>query len=223
MLGEVTAIFAHEVRNPINNISTGLQLMALSLPKNDPNQEAITRMLQDCDRLAELIKSVLAFSRTNDYEMEALDLPLLLQRLLERLKPRISRLNIRHDLQVEPGCLPINGNLHALEQVFNNLITNALQVMSETGGSLVIKAQPILTSEGRNCIEVSVADTGPGIPKELQERIFQPFFTTDRNGTGLGLAIAKRIITAHRGNIRLTSFPGGTIFHVQIPVAENKS
>jgi signal transduction histidine kinase len=155
--------------------------------------------------------------------MEALELPLLLQRLLERLKPRISRLNIRHDFQVEPGCPPINGNLHALEQVFNNLITNALQVMSETGGSLVVKVQPILTSEGRNCIEVSVADTGPGIPKELQERIFQPFFTTDRNGTGLGLAIAKRIVTAHRGTIRLNSFPGGTIFHVQIPVAENKS
>jgi signal transduction histidine kinase len=65
-----------------------------------------------------------------------------------------------------------------------------------------------------------VADTGPGIPKELQDRVFHPFFTTERGGTGLGLAIAKRIITSHRGTIRLTSFPGGTIFHVQLPQDE---
>jgi signal transduction histidine kinase len=109
-----------------------------------------------------------------------------------------------------------------LEQVFNNLITNALRVMSETGGSLIIKVQPVMTADGRNHLEVSVADTGPGIPKELQERVFHPFFTTDQNGTGLGLAIVKRIVSAHRGNIHLTSFPGGTIFHVQLPVAENE-
>ena len=80
LLGEVTAIFAHEVRNPINNISTGLQLMALNLPADDPNQENIGRMMQDCDRLAELIKSVLAFSRPTDYEMESVDLPLMMHR-----------------------------------------------------------------------------------------------------------------------------------------------
>jgi signal transduction histidine kinase len=74
--------------------------------------------------------------------------------------------------------------------------------------------------EGRSYLEVSVADTGPGIPKELQDRVFNPFFTTERGGTGLGLAIAKRIITAHKGIIRLTSFPGGTIFHVQLPQDE---
>jgi len=223
ILGEVTAIFAHEVRNPINNISTGLQVMALSLPENDPNQESISRMLQDCDRLAELIKSVLSFSRPTEYELEILDLPLLLQRLLERLRPRITRLNVVYDLKVEPGCLPVWGNPHALEQVFNNLITNALQAMGEKGGSLVLKVQPIISAEGRTYLDVSVADTGPGIPKELQERVFHPFFTTERNGTGLGLAISKRIVTAHKGNISLNSFPGGTIFHVEIPVADNKS
>lgn len=219
LLGEVTAIFAHEVRNPINNISTGLQLMAMNLPPDDPNQENIGRMMQDCDRLAELIKSVLAFSRPTDYEMETVDLPLLLHRLVERLRPRITRLNVACELSAEPNCPPIRGNLRALEQVFSNLITNALQAMGEKGGNLFIKIQPI-RQEGRNYLEVSVADTGPGIPKELQERIFHPFFTTERGGTGLGLAIAKRIITAHKGAIRLTSFPGGTIFHVQLPQDE---
>jgi PAS domain S-box-containing protein len=216
LLGEVTAIFAHEVRNPINNISTGLQLLAMNLPEADANQETIVRMLQDCDRLSELIKSVLAFSRPMDYEMEAVDLPLLLKRLIERLRPRITHLNVKYELASEPDCPPIRGNLRALEQVFSNLITNALQAMGEKGGNLFIKVQPV-QFEGHKYIEVSVADTGPGIPKELQDRVFHPFFTTERSGTGLGLAIVKRIITAHKGTIRLTSFPGGTIFHVQLP------
>jgi signal transduction histidine kinase len=169
--------------------------------------------------LAELIKSVLAFSRPTDYEMESVDLPLLLKRLVERLRPRITRLNVRHELSADPDCLPIRGNLRALEQVFSNLITNALQAMGDQGGSLFIRIQPVRL-EGRSYLEVSVADTGPGIPKELQDRVFNPFFTTERGGTGLGLAIAKRIITAHKGIIRLTSFPGGTIFHVQLPQDE---
>jgi signal transduction histidine kinase len=91
--------------------------------------------------------------------------------------------------------------------------------MGEGGGNLFIKVQPV-QQDGHKYLEASVADTGPGIPKELQERVFHPFFTTERGGTGLGLAIAKRIITAHKGTIRLTSFPGGTIFHVLLPQDE---
>jgi two-component system sensor histidine kinase AtoS len=219
ILGEVTAIFAHEVRNPINNISTGLQLMAMNLSESDANQESISRMLQDCDRLAELLKSVLSFSRPTEYEMENLDISLLLERLLQRLGPRIRDLNIACDLKVETDYPRVRGNLRALEQVFSNLITNALQAMRSTGGNLILKVQTVHSPEGRSYVEISVADNGPGIPKEIQERIFQPFFTTEQNGTGLGLAISKRIITAHKGNIRLNSFPGGTIFHVQIPIA----
>jgi PAS domain S-box-containing protein len=219
ILGEVTAIFAHEVRNPINNISTGLQLMAMNLPENDPNRESIVHLLQDCDRLAELIKSVLAFSRPTDYEMENLDLPLLLRRLLDRLHPRITRLNISYNLQVEADYPLICGNMRALEQVFSNLINNALQAMGESGGQLILKVQPVDTPEGSSYLEVAVADTGPGIPKEQLEHIFQPFFTTKREGTGLGLAIAKRVITAHKGIIRVDSYPGCTVFYVRLPIS----
>ncbi|MEW5872502.1 MAG: ATP-binding protein [Chloroflexota bacterium] len=219
LLGEVTAIFAHEVRNPINNISTGLQWMALNLPETDSNQEAIVRMLQDCDRLAELIKSVLAYSRPMDYEMTSLDIGALLRMLLERLQPRISRLQIQCDLHIKPDCPPILGNLRALEQVFSNLITNALQAMTPQGGHLALKVQPAAVAPEGAYVEVAVADTGPGIPTEIQERIFQPFYTTQSGGTGLGLAIAKRIVTAHKGSLRLESFPGGTVFYVRLPVA----
>lgn len=218
ILGEVTAIFAHEVRNPINNISTGLQVLQMSLPDGDPNQEMIGRLQQDCDRLGELMKSVLSFARPTDYTMEPVDLGLLVQRLLERLHPRMERVGVRYKLQVEPGCPPILGNGRALEQVFNNLINNATQAMSESGGQLALKIQNL----GNGYLDASVADTGPGIPKENLDHIFQPFFTTNRNGTGLGLAITKRIISAHKGSIRVDSFPGGTVFRVQLPCVENK-
>jgi PAS domain S-box-containing protein len=223
LLGELTAVFAHEVRNPINNISTGLQLMTMNLKPDDPNREPITRMQQDCDRLEELIKSVLAFAKPTEYEMESLDLPLLLRRLLERLRPRLVERHVQYDLRVEPDCPPVLGNLRALEQVFSNLINNALQAMSEAGsGNLALKVQPVPVEEGVENVEVSVADTGPGIPKEFQEHIFQPFYTTKRDGTGLGLPLSKRIITAHKGNIQFSSFPGGTIFTVRLPAAKTE-
>jgi two-component system, NtrC family, sensor histidine kinase AtoS len=220
LLGEVTAIFAHEVRNPINNISTGLQLMGYNLPNDDPNQEIIARLQADCDRLGELMKSVLAFSRPTEYEMEAVAIAPLLNRLLERQRSRNTGFIMQTHMQIEPGTPAVRGNARALEQVFSNLITNAAQAMSDTGGSIAIKVRQVVAGEERRFIQIDVADNGPGIPKELQERIFQPFFTTKPNGTGLGLAITKRIITAHKGNIQVSSFPGGTVFHVQLPAME---
>jgi len=222
LLGEVTAIFAHEVRNPINNISTGLQLMAINLGEADPNQELITRLQQDCDRLSELMKSVLAFSRPTEFEMEAVDLGLLIGRLLDRLRPRLANSHVQPHLQVEPGLPPVRGNMRALEQVFVNLITNAIQAMSENGGTVALKVQLVKGQSERRFVEVSVADNGPGIPKEILDRLFQPFFTTKSDGTGLGLAITKRIVTAHRGSIRVNSFPGGTLFQVRLPLMEGK-
>jgi signal transduction histidine kinase len=120
-------------------------------------------------------------------------------------------------LQIEQDLPLILGNPRALEQVFTNLINNAIQAMGEQAGTLALKVQAVKTPGRRNVVEVSVADSGPGIPKELQDRIFQPFFTTKPNGTGLGLAITRRIITAHKGILQVNSFPGGTVFSVQIP------
>lgn len=220
LMGELMAVFAHEVRNPINNISAGLQLMATDLPPEDPQQASITRMLQDCDRLAELIRTFLAASKREEYRMENLDPGLVVSRLLDRIRPRIARQKVTCDLQIEPGCPQIAGDLRALEQVLNNLINNAVQAMEDKGGTLSLKVHSIVSKEGLNYVEICVADTGPGIPKEMQDRIFQPFLTTKPNGTGLGLSIAKRIITAHRGDIRLSSFPGGTIFYIRLPAIE---
>lgn len=222
LLGEVTHEFIHEVRDPVNIISTGLDLMAMNLGEQDPNQATIARMLRACERLDELLKSVRPFTRPVEYAMEPVDLAVLVRQLLESLNSQITRVKVQASLHVEPGSPVIMGNPHALEQVFTNLISNALHAMETPDGRLAIKIHFDLSTQGRKYVLVSVADTGRGIPAELHERIFQPFFTTERSGTGLGLAITKRIVTAHKGNIRLESFPGGTVFHVQFPAYNPK-
>lgn len=220
LLGEVMAIFAHEVRNPINNISTGLQLMAYNLPEDDPHQELIVRLENDCKRLEHLMQSVLAFSRPAKSESEELDLGLFMHRLIERWRPRLAKVNIKPNIQISPDAPKIMGDPRSLEQVFTNLISNAVQAMSESGGTLSVNVRPVLAQGDRPYVEVSVSDSGPGIPESNREKIFEPFFTTKTDGTGLGLPITKRIVTAHKGTIRLNSVPGGTVFQVQLPVIE---
>ncbi len=221
LLGEVTAVFAHEVRNPINNISTGLQLMALNTSQNDiESQELIARLQQDCTRLTELMELILTFSRTGNYKFMPVNVQTILERLLTRWRPRMARLNIQHHMQVAPDTPPIMGDQRALEQVFTNLISNAIQAMGDNGGTLAVKISPHLAPGRKKYTQIDISDTGPGIPEEIRDRIFDPFFTTDPKGTGLGLSITKQIVTAHKGNIHPTSFPGGTVFHVQIPALE---
>jgi two-component system sensor histidine kinase AtoS len=218
LLGEVTAVFAHEVRNPINNISTGLQLMADNLPEDEEQQELIARLQQDCTRLTDLMESVLTFSRTGGYTFLPVDIGNLINRLITRWTPRMIHLNIQSFINIPQGRHMVNGDRRALEQVFTNLISNAVQAMQETeGGTLAIKVSLYPGSSGRSMLQIDVSDTGPGIAEENRQKIFDPFFTTRQNGTGLGLAITKQIVTAHKGSINLTSFPGGTVFHVNIP------
>ena len=220
LLGEVTAIFAHEVRNPINNISTGLQLMAMNLPSNDPNQEVISRLNDDCNRLTHLMQSVLTFSRPPENKYQQVDLGELIPTLLERWRPRLARLKVKHEFKSTAENTTITADPRALEQVFSNLIGNSVEAMKVTGGELSIHIRPSHLEGGRHHVEVNVIDDGPGIPEDLIDRIFEPFVTTNRNGTGLGLSIAKRIVTAHKGRISVSSVPGGTVFQVVFPLSQ---
>ncbi len=222
ILGDVTAVFAHEVRNPINNISTGLQLLASRLAPDDPNQEKISRMEGDCTRLTHLMESVLAFSRPMEPRFEAVDVVSLLQRFLERWRPRMARVNVEPFYNPAENLPRIWADPRQLEQVFTNLITNAIDAMSKTGGTLAVRVQKSDTMSAPPHLEIIVSDSGPGISEELREHIFEPFFTQKSSGTGLGLAITKRIITAHHGNISVDSFPGGTVFTILLPVVQGE-
>ncbi len=215
VLGEVTAVFAHEVRNPINNIFTGLQLLSVKLPNEDPNQENINRLMNDCQRLDHLMESVLNFSRQVEKKFEEVDLDLLLHRLLERWRPRLLKVNVQSYIKTEAETPHVKGDPRSLEQVFTNLISNAVEAMSgQGGGMLAIHLAPHNLLPGHPEVEVTVSDTGPGISEDILARLFEPFVTSKAQGTGLGMAITKRIVTAHHGSISVNTFPGATIFRV---------
>jgi PAS domain S-box-containing protein len=213
-LGEVSAIFAHEVKNPINSISTGLQLMGLTMKADDPHADLVSRLQNDCLRLTHLMDSTLTFSKPVEYNFAPVDLASLINSILERWAPRMYRLNISYNLEQQPDKPMVMADARAIEQVFVNLISNAIQAMENEGGSLNIKIHPAQPDTNPPQYEIIVADSGPGIQEELIKHVFEPFLTTKAKGTGLGLAISRRIVTAHKGNIYVESFPGGTMFHI---------
>lgn len=223
VLGEVMAVFAHEVRNPINNISTGLQLIASRIEPGDANEDVVNRVQADCTRLTNLMESVLSFSRPLENRFESLDMEIYLQRILDRFRPRLSRVNITSFLQVDEKCPKVMGDPRTLDQVFSNLINNAIQALGDNGGTLGFRVLANNNVPNNPQVTIEVSDNGPGIPDEIRDHIFEPFVTTNHSkGTGLGLAITKRIITAHRGAITVNSFPGGTVFSIVLPAADGE-
>jgi PAS domain S-box-containing protein len=220
LLGEVAAIFAHEVKNPINSLVTGLQFMGMGMKPEDPNFALTQRLQNDCLRLTHLMDSTLTFSKPIEYHLGPVDLSSLLRSILDRWSPRLVRLNIKANFEATPPQPLVQGDLLRLEQVFLNLISNAIQAMEDSGGILSVKVHPLEKDQNLDQYEIIVADSGPGIPDEMRAHIFEPFVTSKSSGTGLGLAISKRIISAHKGNIFVESFPGGTLFHVTLPKAD---
>lgn len=222
VLGDYTAAFAHDVRNPINNISTGIQLLGARLAPDDPSQEVITRVQNDCTRLNHLMESFLAFSRPIEPRIEQIDVEQFLRRIIDRWRPRLARVNVTPVLHVDENIVRMSGDSRSLDQVFTNLISNALDAMTTTGDTLAVRAVMNTEIAGHPQVEISVSDNGPGIPDDIRERIFEPFVTTRKQGTGLGLAITKQIVTAHKGSISVKSFPGGTVFTVCIPASDGE-
>jgi len=215
-LGELMQVFAHEVRNPINNISMGLQLLGEQYKEDKTSQTVIGNAQTDCTRLIHLMESILAFSRQVEQKYEAVDVGMLLQRLLDRWRPRLTNVNVEPFFQADPDLPKVFGDRRALEQVFVNLFTNSVEAMSETGGTLAIKISKNVELTSQPQIDVSISDNGPGISDEMRARLFEPFATTKMKGTGLGLAITKQIVTTHKGSINVSTFPGGTVFHVYL-------
>jgi len=218
LVGQMNAIFAHEIRNPINNITSGIQLLDKILPADFEQREVLKGINDDCDRLTHIVDTVLTFSKSQSYHKTPLDLPVLIERILNRWVPRMKRTSVSHVLKVEENLPLVPGDDRALGQVFNNLISNAVRAMEDSGGGVLsVRLKPIQKTTGAPGVQIDVLDTGPGIPPEVQDRIFEPFFTTKPDGTGLGLSITKQIITMHEGTITLEPLPEGTSFQIILP------
>lgn len=218
VLGEFTTLFAHEARNPINNITANLQWMAMNLPADDPNQTTIQRIQQNCERLNDLMDTILAYNRISEMEMETIEIKSLLKKTLDRQSLHLRQANIQLNYEASENIPAIKGNRRALERVFANLIDNAMHSMKDKGGNLTVKIHSTHLKEPQGeWLEISIADSGPGIPAEYKEKLFKESFTTKSNGTGIGLMICHKILQAHKGQIDYQSIPGGTVFIVRLP------
>ena len=216
-MGQGTQAFAHEVRGPLNNIGIGVQFLATRISGDGPLAEKLALIQTECTRLSSLMNQMLTWAKPLNPRLEPVSLDELFQHLLRRFSAKIERCNVRLNYTVEPDAPRAVADARLIEQVFQNLVDNALQAMP-AGGHLSISIGPGSRGSSANVVEARVADSGPGISDDLKRRVFDPYFTTKPDGTGLGLAICKRLVTIQHGAIGVESFPGsGTIFKVTLP------
>ncbi len=210
-LGQMAAVVAHEVRNPLAGIGGAIQILGEHFRVGSPERDTIGQILERIDSLNGMVEDLLLFARPRAPQFERLDLVLL----LSQAKGLLTEDPQLRDVEVElPMSAPqIAGDPVQLHAVFQNLILNAAQAMGATGKIQV----SVETSNGR--CRIVVSDSGPGIPPDIRERIFDPFFTTKHRGTGLGLAIARRAVIAHGGDIEVECpGEGGTRMIVSLPI-----
>lgn len=218
VLGELSSIFAHEVRNPINNISAVAQMAAQSLPADSPLRADLVTIRAEIERISRLLTDVLQFSRPLGLQIQPHSLSQLADRVLEGWSPRLHHSGITVRRDYDPATPPALLDLPSMERVLINLIDNALSAMPQ-GGTLTVMIRGTDTGADQPMVELKVSDTGLGMPEDVKARVFSPFFTTKSDGYGLGLSISRNIVQlVHRGAISVESFPGtGTIFTILLP------
>ncbi len=220
-IGKVTAGIAHEINNPLNNIYLTAEVLLEDLPNIECAErlEMVNDILNQAERAREVVHHLLAFSRTRQSAtLEKIDLGALVKQTLTFLKNqiRISQVAVHTEISERP--ITVTGNANQLQQVFVNIILNAIQAMGP-GGILTIK----LDETPENMSRVEISDNGPGIPEKVKSHIFDPFFTTKSEGTGLGLSVSNSIIEEHNGKISLDSQEGrGTTFYIALPIVHEK-
>lgn len=223
-LGELSAIVAHEVRNPLGVIFNAVaSLRRLLVPGGDAAM-LLDILGEESDRLNRIVGDLLDYTRPRDPVLQQEDLGRVLQDSLEaaRMQGGGADRSIRIQSDVEPGLPPVPMDRRLIRQALVNVAVNAIQSMPQ-GGLVQVRARREAHA-GREQLRIDVVDQGPGIPAELLHRVFEPFFTTKAQGTGLGLAVVRRILEEHRGEIAVDSIPGrGTTFTFRLPLSQPPS
>ena len=215
-LGRITAGVAHEVKNPLNSMRLWLENLKESLPAepDSGSQQAVQVLDKEIDRLDAVVKRFLDFTRPMDVRLEATQLADVLKEVIEIAKPQLqkSKILIAQLLPVDVPEVYVDRAL--LKQAVLNLVLNAVEAMP-SGGQL-----RLMLSRRGEMAEITVGDTGKGIPMENRQKIFQLFFTTRPGGSGIGLASTFRIVQLHNGSIDFTTEVGrGTTFRIELPLA----
>lgn len=219
ILGDFASMMAHEIRNPINNINTWIQVIKNAAEKDSSVYNAASRIEADCQRVSDTISNILSFSRPLKLDIELTDLGALIEVILERWKRDFASENIRCFFRKADDFPNLYLDVKSIDQVITNLIQNAVDAIDHAGGiiTLNLSTRPSGVSD-RDVAVLSISNTGPGISDELIDHIFEPFITSKKNGNGWGLALTKRIIASHKGTIQVKSLTEGVVFEIFLPV-----
>lgn len=219
-VGTLTAGIAHELNNPLNNIS--LITESLLDEFDEFSREEKLKMLRDIftqvERAGVTVANLLDFTRRDEFAYECLNINEVLERTLSFVSNEIRVNKVKLEKELAPNLPQIQGNAHNLQQVFLNIILNAIQAMPD-GGTLSVKSYI-----ENNSIRIDIADTGTGISADNREKIFDPFFTTKAigQGTGLGLSVSYGIVEQHHGHIQVDSELGkGSKFSIFLPPSKD--
>ncbi len=229
LLGELAAGIVHEVRNPLSSMRGAIEVLKEKLKMQGKDAALLDIVLQESDRLNQILQDYLAYSQKRSTERKRWDLLDIVQHLLRVVQshPRL-RKDVRLHWECAKGDHLVWVDDQQIRQVLLNLIQNALDAMPE-GGDLSLRMNFSENREAGNVIplgrwvQLDVQDTGIGMTQEVMDRLYEPFFSTKQDGHGIGLALCRRIIEAHQGFLRVRSVPGkGTTFTVYLPILTEK-
>src|SRR3954468_11353468 len=227
-LGEMAAAIAHEVKNPLAGIEVMAGILKRQLPASEDAQTILADIIKEAKMANAIVLEVLEFVRPIRLQVENIADADVVRDAISIAESHVPRGDVRVEVVLPEDLAPIQGDPHQLRQLFTNLFTNAFEAMTGTGHVRLVAQQlpgeeeATATSETHAVpmIQVEVADNGPGVPADVMDRIFSPFFTTKPQGSGLGLAIVRKIVDAHDGRIDVSAPPqGGTRFRVTLPVS----
>jgi len=207
-ISRLTGGVAHEIKNPLNAMALHLEVLKGKLDGQQPEIDVIGREIK---RLDTVVKTFLNFNRPVDLTYTSIDFNQLVKQILDLVSVEAAAKNVHLETVLEER-LWISGDPDLLKQAILNVISNGLEAMNH-GGTLSTQTE----CDGDECL-LTVRDAGPGIPLEIQSRVFQLYFTTKKNGSGIGLATTFRVVQLHNGTIDFTSEPGkGTTFRIRFP------
>ena len=215
-LGQLAAGIAHEIRNPLTSINILIHSLASNLPSGTSQKEDLKVIEEEIHRINEIVDQFLRFARPSPPLLEKAEVPSIFEETLQLLRPQIEkqRISVQKNFRSLP---PITLDKEQMKQVVLNLLLNAIQAMPG-GGRLKLSGK---IPTGNQWIQLSIQDTGMGIPPEDMDKLFDPFFSTREGGIGLGLSIAHRIIDQHHGRIEVESTPDkGTLFTIWLPLEQ---
>ena len=211
-MGRLMAMVAHEVNNPLQAVRNSLHLAEHPNLSPEKRHEYLALARRELDRLAETVRRMLDYYRPGSSTRQAVDLSQVVERVVALIAEQARRQGVDVVNEVPPDLPRVWGSAAQLQQVVLNLVVNALDAMP-AGGVLTLRGKV----QGQDVV-IEVEDTGPGIPPEVQERLFEPFVSTKAQGTGLGLAVSYGIVTAHRGTLTYEPrSPHGSCMRITLP------